>query len=143
MRAGAARSSICPGAERGDDGDAGVSAPLALSPSARALGSARAPQHSLYSCRAGLVRARRGAGRLPAVPGSVGECAKGMTTPLTVEQLRSKHPRFIYHSFAVERLGEAVKLCFHFTIEPDIRFAPETIIETGGRDRISTLSPGT
>ena len=66
-----------------------------------------------------------------------------MTTPLTVEQLRSKHPRFIYHSFAVERLGEAVKLRYRFTIEPDIWFAPETIIEAADWDRIPLLSPGT
>ena len=66
-----------------------------------------------------------------------------MTTPLTVGQLREKHPRFIYHSFAAERCAEALRLRYRFTIEPDIQFTPETIIEAVDWDRIATLSPGT
>src|SRR5207237_10335472 len=85
----------------------------------------------------------RDARRLPAVPAGAGECAGGMTTPLPVEQLRKKHPRFIYHSFAVKRCGEALRLRYRFTLEPDIQFTPETIIAAVDWDRIATLSPGT
>ncbi|HKA55221.1 MAG TPA: hypothetical protein VKJ47_16325 [Candidatus Binatia bacterium] len=66
-----------------------------------------------------------------------------MTTPLTVGQLREKHPRFIYHSFAAERCAEALRLRYHFTIEPDIRFTPETVIEAADWGRIAALGPGT
>jgi len=66
-----------------------------------------------------------------------------MMTPLKVGHLRRKHPRFVYNSFAVERLSEALKFCFHFTIEPDIQFAPETIIEAVDWNRLNALSPGT
>jgi hypothetical protein len=66
-----------------------------------------------------------------------------MMIPLTVEHLRRKHPQFTYDSFALERLGEALKLRFHFTIEPNIRFAPETIIEAVDWDRINAFSPST
>ena len=66
-----------------------------------------------------------------------------MMAPRKAEHLRRKHPQFTYDSFAVERSGEALKLRFHFTIEPGIRFAPETIIEAVDWDRIQALSPGT
>jgi UDP-N-acetyl-alpha-D-muramoyl-L-alanyl-L-glutamate epimerase len=65
-----------------------------------------------------------------------------MMTPAKVEQLRRKHPRFIYHSFTVERAGGALKLRFHFTIEPNLEFTPETVIEAVDWDRINALSPG-
>ncbi|MBI3802121.1 MAG: hypothetical protein HY268_34765 [Deltaproteobacteria bacterium] len=65
-----------------------------------------------------------------------------MMTSVKVEQLRRKHPRFIYHSFAIERSAEALKLRFHFTIEPDLQFTPETVIEAADWDRIKALSPG-
>ncbi|HJY83893.1 MAG TPA: hypothetical protein VKK81_22750 [Candidatus Binatia bacterium] len=62
-----------------------------------------------------------------------------MMTPLKVEQLRRKHPRFIYNSFAIERAGKALKLHFHFTTEPDLQFTPETTIEAVDWDRINAL----
>src|SRR5262245_34512005 len=64
-----------------------------------------------------------------------------MMTPLKVEQLRGKHPRFIYNNFAIERSAEVLKLRFHFTIEPNLQFAPETVIEAADWDRINALSP--
>ncbi len=64
-----------------------------------------------------------------------------MTLP-RVEQLRRQHPRFIYDSFTADRLDEALKLCFHFTIEPDIQFAPETTIAAADWHRIQAFSPG-
>jgi hypothetical protein len=66
-----------------------------------------------------------------------------MMAPRKAEHLRRKHPQFTYDSFAVERSGEALRLRFHFTIEPGIRFAPETIIEAVDWHRIQALSPGT
>ncbi len=64
-----------------------------------------------------------------------------MTLP-RVEQLRRQHPRFIYNSFGVERLGQALKFRFRFTIEPDIVFAPETTIAAVDWDRITALGTG-
>jgi hypothetical protein len=66
-----------------------------------------------------------------------------MTTPSRVEHLRSKHPRFSYDSFTTERDGDALKLRFQFTIEPDLRFAPETIVESVDWDRVEKLGSET
>jgi hypothetical protein len=63
-------------------------------------------------------------------------------TPPRVEQLRRKYPRFTYDGFAVERLSEALRFRFHFTIEPDISFAPETTIEAVDWNRITALDTG-
>ncbi len=65
-----------------------------------------------------------------------------MRTPLWVEQLRRQHPRFTYDRFALERLGEALKLRFQFTLEPDIQFTPETTIEAVDWSRVNRLNPG-
>ncbi|MBI1956294.1 MAG: hypothetical protein HYS38_07855 [Acidobacteria bacterium] len=46
--------------------------------------------------------------------------------------LRNKHPRFVYESFSLNRRGEALRLQFRFRLEPDIEFAPETVIERLG-----------
>ena len=45
------------------------------------------------------------------------------------EYLRAKHPRFVYESFSLDRAADALRVRFHFRIEPDIEFAPETRIE--------------
>jgi len=60
-------------------------------------------------------------------------------TPPRVEQLREKYPRFTYDSFVMERFSEALRFRFHFTIEPDIAFAPETTIAAVDWNRISAL----
>jgi hypothetical protein len=65
----------------------------------------------------------------------------GMTPP-RVEQLRGTHPRFIYDSFAIERLDEALKLRFRFMIGSDICFTPETTIEAVDWARVETLKAG-
>jgi hypothetical protein len=46
------------------------------------------------------------------------------------DRLRTEHPRFVYNSFSVKRLEDDLKLRFHFTIEPDIHFEPETTIKS-------------
>lgn len=59
-----------------------------------------------------------------------------------VEQLRRRHPTFTYESYSWERLGNALKIRFLFTIEPTIRFSPETIIESVDEKILETFSDG-
>ena len=56
--------------------------------------------------------------------------------------LRAKHPRFVYESFSWECAGDALRASFHFRIDPDIEFAPETIIEQIDSKRVQALPPG-
>src|SRR5215469_12027620 len=58
---------------------------------------------------------------------------------LTAEELRRRHPRFVYESYAVERVANSLKLTFCFRLEPDIVFAPELAIESIDRARIDDL----
>lgn len=60
----------------------------------------------------------------------------------TPEELRRKHPRFVYQSYAAERVGNSLKLSFRFRLEPDIVFAPEISIESIDRSRIDALDEG-
>ena len=41
-----------------------------------------------------------------------------------LEELRVKHPRFIYESYDAELVEDGLLFTFHFLLEPDIRFAP-------------------
>ena len=59
-----------------------------------------------------------------------------------VDQLRTKHPTFTYENFSFERLGNALKIRFLFTIGSDIRFSPETLIESVEWQILDTLSAG-
>ena len=60
---------------------------------------------------------------------------------LRAEELRKKHPRFIYQRFAMERAGNNLKIGFHFRLEPDIDFTPEIVIEAVDRSRLDALDP--
>lgn len=46
---------------------------------------------------------------------------------MTFEQLRNKHPEFIYERFEISREGEDLRVYFDFTIYPEIHFRPEII----------------
>jgi hypothetical protein len=57
------------------------------------------------------------------------------------EELRRKHPRFVYQNFALERAAERLRIGFRFRLEPDIVFTPEIVIESIGRSAIDSLPP--
>jgi hypothetical protein len=59
----------------------------------------------------------------------------------TAEQLRRKHPRFIYQAYALERTANVLRIRFHFTLEPDIVFTPAIAIESIERSRVDDLDP--
>jgi hypothetical protein len=42
----------------------------------------------------------------------------------TFDVLRARHPRFTYEDYAVERVGDDLRLTFSFTMAPDVAFAP-------------------
>jgi hypothetical protein len=58
---------------------------------------------------------------------------------LTAEELRRRHPRFIYQNFALERLGNSLRIQFRFRLEPDLVFTPTIAIESIDRSRIDEL----
>lgn len=58
-------------------------------------------------------------------------------------ELRRKHPRFIYQSFAIERAAGDLKISFRFKLEPDIFFTPDIVIESIDRSRIDSLHTST
>jgi hypothetical protein len=60
----------------------------------------------------------------------------------TAEELRRRHPRFVYQRYAVERVGNSLKLSFRFRLDPDIVFTPEIAIESIDRSRIDALDAG-
>jgi len=59
---------------------------------------------------------------------------------LRLDGFRRQHPTFTYESFSFERLSNALKIRFFFTIEPNIRFSPETVIEPVDWPTLHTLS---
>lgn len=60
---------------------------------------------------------------------------------MTLEVLRLKHPRFIYQSYDTERVKDELVFRYHFLLEPDLAFAPETRIPFVGDTDIRTLRP--
>ncbi len=59
---------------------------------------------------------------------------------LKAEELRQRHPRFVYHSFTVERAADRLEFSFRFRLEPDIVFTPTIAIESIRRSRLDSLS---
>jgi hypothetical protein len=57
----------------------------------------------------------------------------------TAEELRRRHPRFLYQSYALERTSNVLRIGFRFTLEPDIVFTPAIVIESIDRSRIDDL----
>ena len=62
---------------------------------------------------------------------------------LKAEELRRKHPRFLYQRFELERTGSDLKITFRFKLEPDITFTPNIVIESIDRSRIDSLDTST
>jgi hypothetical protein len=49
--------------------------------------------------------------------------------PPRAEELRRRHPRFVYERFTLSRTGRSLRVRYYFRLEPDIDFAPETVFE--------------
>lgn len=47
---------------------------------------------------------------------------------MTIQQLRLKHPRFIYKSYKVEEVADEIRITHEFLLEPDIVFRPTVSI---------------
>ena len=60
----------------------------------------------------------------------------------TCHSLRAKYPRFVYESFSVDAAADRLRVKFHFRIEPDIDFSPETIFENVDAGRLASLPAG-
>ena len=58
------------------------------------------------------------------------------------EILRARHPRFFYENFSCGFSGGALSIKYHFRFEPDIEFAPETVIEGLDPQRFASLPAG-
>ncbi|MFH0852347.1 MAG: hypothetical protein V1845_01985 [bacterium] len=57
----------------------------------------------------------------------------------TCEELRAKHPLFIYESFALEESDNSLKIKFQFLLKPDIYFRPEITFESFDRPKVNLL----
>jgi len=55
------------------------------------------------------------------------------------DELRARHPRFTYEDYAVERVGDDLKLTFSFTMAPDLAFAPTTILRAPDPARLAAV----
>ncbi|MBI5018970.1 hypothetical protein HZB58_01730 [Candidatus Gottesmanbacteria bacterium] len=51
---------------------------------------------------------------------------------MTTQQLRLKHPRLIYKSYAVEGVADQIRITHEFVLEPDIVFRPTVSIPNPG-----------
>jgi len=61
-------------------------------------------------------------------------------------ELRRRYPRFVYERFETERAGDALRVRFHFRVEPqtgpDLEFAPETVFPGVAWARVDALPKG-
>jgi hypothetical protein len=46
-----------------------------------------------------------------------------------VEEMRKRHPRFVYDSFSLVRESSGLRASFHFILEPDVHFRPDVVVE--------------
>ena len=51
---------------------------------------------------------------------------------MIINELRQKHPRFVFESFSFAYSNNTLRCKYQFTLEPDIHFEPELIIELPG-----------
>ena len=58
------------------------------------------------------------------------------------EILRARHPRFFYENFGWRISDSALSIKYHFRFEPEIEFAPETVIEALDPRRLDSLPTG-
>lgn len=57
------------------------------------------------------------------------------------DDLRKKHPQFIYEKFWFKIENSHLKIGFEFKIEPNIHFNPEILIENTNQSRLNSLDP--
>lgn len=57
------------------------------------------------------------------------------------EELRARHPRFTYEDYAIEQVGDDLRLTFSFTMAPDLAFAPTTTLRAPDPARLVTVPP--
>jgi len=57
----------------------------------------------------------------------------------SVQNLRKKHPRFIYQSFNITPVDKDLKISFKFKTEPNISFSPSIIIKGLPSSRLNNL----
>ncbi len=58
---------------------------------------------------------------------------------MTFDELRQKHPEFVYENLYYEFVDGGVKVIFHFSIAPDIHFHPEVFFPNVNEKRFLTL----
>lgn len=58
---------------------------------------------------------------------------------MTFEELREKHPRFVYEGFTQEYDGENLKIKFGFLVDPNIAFFPEVTFPGVSKDRLEEI----
>jgi len=59
----------------------------------------------------------------------------------SVQNLRKKHPRFIYQSFKITPIDKDLKISFKFKTEPNISFSPSIIIKGLPSSSLNNLDP--
>jgi hypothetical protein len=59
---------------------------------------------------------------------------------LKAEELRRRHPRFVYASYSAEPRRRRLELSFRFRLEPGIVFTPTIAIESIGGSRVESVS---
>ena len=60
---------------------------------------------------------------------------------MNIEDIRKKHPEFIYERVQIERLDDTLKITFYFLLEPDIEFRPEIVIGSINQSKFDSLRP--
>lgn len=61
---------------------------------------------------------------------------------MTVQQLRKRHPRFIYQKYTYEFERDGLAITFYFKIEPDILFAPKIFIRNIDKKYFESIDKG-
>src|SRR5262249_19437593 len=62
-----------------------------------------------------------------------------MISSARFDELRAMHPRFTYEDYAIERVGDDLRLTFSFTMAPDLVFAPTTTLRGVDTSRLASL----
>lgn len=58
---------------------------------------------------------------------------------MTFQELRQKHPKFIYQGFELSQEGEDLKVRFNFLTIPEIEFKPEIIFHSVPKEKLARL----
>jgi hypothetical protein len=62
---------------------------------------------------------------------------------MTLKELRTKYPRFLYRGFHFAHKNKVLKITFDFFVEPDIFFRPEIKIENVDKNQIKRVGEAT